>query len=324
MVRLHPPLHALFLSREDPSPLRELTTTLRSAQDDHNKPSLKQKSPLSNLQQLVKEARTRIIDPVLPAYAFLDVPDSEPDEPPDPEEIRRALEREKIRELKQRRIDSDAVVPVVAGLRRPALASHGVFVRRDQPDESAVVDISLEGEEAERAPSVFDRATALPMDVDTPPTSIASPMSTKATLPQSMSKPTRDRRSTKKGDTTHARGKPQIAVPGGSASAPKVAEVTDAGKGSRKGKMSETYKQAWSVSEQHLLERLLEEIPDGTKNRCVNKHVTEPCLTLVSRRWARISQAMGGRRTARQVASRVQKYFEKLKRFGVEVVGGAA
>lgn len=267
MVRLHPPLHALFLSREDPSPLRELTTTLRSAQDDHNKPSLKQKSPLSNLQQLVKEARTRIIDPVLPAYAFLDVPDSEPDEPPDPEEIRRALEREKIRELKQRRIDSDAVVPVVAGLRRPALASHGVFVRRDQPDESAVVDISLEGEEAERAPSVFDRATALPMDVDTPPTSIASPMSTKATLPQSMSKPTRDRRSTKKGDTTHARGKPQIAVPGGSASAPKVAEVTDAGKGSRKGKMSETYKQAWSVSEQHLLERLLEEIPDGTKNR---------------------------------------------------------
>ena len=36
-------------------------------------------------------------------------------------------------------------------------------------------------------------------------------------------------------------------------------------------------------------------------------------------RWAKISQAMDGRRTARQVASRVQKYFEKLKRFGVEV-----
>ena len=28
---------------------------------------------------------------------------------------------------------------------------------------------------------------------------------------------------------------------------------------------------------------------------------------------------MGGRRTPRQVASRVQKYFEKLKLFGVKV-----
>lgn len=36
-------------------------------------------------------------------------------------------------------------------------------------------------------------------------------------------------------------------------------------------------------------------------------------------RWAKISQAMGGIRTPRQVASRVQKYFEKLKRFGVGV-----
>lgn len=32
----------------------------------------------------------------------------------------------------------------------------------------------------------------------------------------------------------------------------------------------ETYKQAWSVSEQHLLEQLLEEIPDGEKFRCVD------------------------------------------------------
>ncbi|KAF8264626.1 hypothetical protein EI94DRAFT_1592431, partial [Lactarius quietus] len=56
---------------------------------------------------------------------------------------------------------------------------------------------------------------------------------------------------------------------------------------------SETYKQAWSVSEQHLLERLLAEIPDGEKKG----------------RWSKISNAMGGRRTPRQVASRVQKIF---------------
>jgi hypothetical protein len=36
-------------------------------------------------------------------------------------------------------------------------------------------------------------------------------------------------------------------------------------------------------------------------------------------RWAKISQAMGGSRTPRQVASRVQKYFEKLKLVGVGV-----
>ena len=33
---------------------------------------------------------------------------------------------------------------------------------------------------------------------------------------------------------------------------------------------------------------------------------------------------MNGRRTARQVASRVQKYYEKLKRFGVDVTVGSS
>lgn len=33
---------------------------------------------------------------------------------------------------------------------------------------------------------------------------------------------------------------------------------------------------------------------------------------------------MNGRRTPRQVASRVQKYFEKLKRFGVDLKANGA
>ncbi|TFK28236.1 hypothetical protein FA15DRAFT_701136 [Coprinopsis marcescibilis] len=64
----------------------------------------------------------------------------------------------------------------------------------------------------------------------------------------------------------------------------------------------ETYKQAWTDAEQNELERLLDEIPAGEKFR-----------------WQKISRAMGGRRTPRQVASRVQKYFEKLKRFGADL-----
>ena len=47
--------------------------------------------------------------------------------------------------------------------------------------------------------------------------------------------------------------------------------------------------------------------------------MAETALRIV--RWAKISKAMNGRRTARQVASRVQKYYEKLKRFGIEVGG---
>ncbi|KAH8990938.1 hypothetical protein EDB86DRAFT_2806940, partial [Lactarius hatsudake] len=80
----------------------------------------------------------------------------------------------------------------------------------------------------------------------------------------------------------------------------------------------ETYKQAWSISEQHLLGRLLTEISDGEKNR----HET-PFLSVheenVNVHVFLILKAMGDRRTPRQVASRIQKYFEKLKLFGVNV-----
>ncbi|KAJ7130374.1 hypothetical protein C8R44DRAFT_613517 [Mycena epipterygia] len=62
----------------------------------------------------------------------------------------------------------------------------------------------------------------------------------------------------------------------------------------------DTYKLMWSASEQNLLERLLEEVP-----------ASDP------RRYAKISAAMDGKRTPRQVSSRVQKYLQKLKKFGV-------
>ncbi|KAJ7704586.1 hypothetical protein B0H17DRAFT_921519, partial [Mycena rosella] len=64
-----------------------------------------------------------------------------------------------------------------------------------------------------------------------------------------------------------------------------------------------TYKVMWSASEQNLLERLLDEIPAGDARRWV---------------YQKISIAMGGRRTPRQVSSRVQKYLQKLKKFGVD------
>ncbi|EJD01793.1 uncharacterized protein FOMMEDRAFT_86862 [Fomitiporia mediterranea MF3/22] len=72
---------------------------------------------------------------------------------------------------------------------------------------------------------------------------------------------------------------------------------------SRRGNpSSKTFNVTWSDEEQRLLDMLLEQFPDGTKNR-----------------WANISRAMGGTRTARQVASRVQKYFAKMKKWGIDV-----
>ncbi|CAE6478683.1 unnamed protein product [Rhizoctonia solani] len=68
------------------------------------------------------------------------------------------------------------------------------------------------------------------------------------------------------------------------------------------GESQSTFKQNWSLAEQHTLERLLVEIPSTVKFR-----------------WVRISEAMGGARTPRQVASRVQKYYEKMRKLGVAV-----
>ncbi|KAF8324007.1 hypothetical protein DL93DRAFT_2128205 [Clavulina sp. PMI_390] len=71
-------------------------------------------------------------------------------------------------------------------------------------------------------------------------------------------------------------------------------------KGRKAKEHTSNFNQPWTLHEQHLLERFLLEIPDGEKHR-----------------WVKISEAMGGIRTPRQVASRVQKYNEKLKKFGL-------
>jgi len=164
----------------------------------------------------------------------------------------------------------------------------GVFIRRDQ-DESADVDITFD-EEIVRAPEGDQTPFSAPAPAPDPsPVSITGvpPASDRHTARRSRKATNRAVRTNPKKETKR---KPQIEDESLS-----IAKRT-------RGPKSDTYKLAWSVEEQRLLEQLLEEIPDGEKNR-----------------WAKISQAMNGRRTARQVASRVQKYFEKLRKFGVDV-----
>ncbi|KAG1740537.1 uncharacterized protein EDB91DRAFT_1248416 [Suillus paluster] len=366
-------LHWQVFSSGDPTPLRTFAVRTRLAHTERSMPHTTQHSPLSALQQLVKDARRIIIDPVLgsldpdnahyltsncnltssPFHTSLHLPALSEDEdveeekesksPPVQESFAAARRREraraKIQKLKERRITYHAIA-------ESGEVSDAVFVRNDVDDESGEVDIS----ESSLWPSGKDSTS---MDVDdstnttvpsTPSTlalpELAQPLASwsrrrPATINRRQSlvtqsdslirssrtrKPsvklqpqsldinmeanvesmtitipppfTLGKRSRDSPDVKNINHKPK-AEPSPSAPEPKI----DIDK-----PRPETYKQAWSVSEQHLLERLLEEIPDGERNR-----------------WAKISQAMGGRRTPRQVASRVQKYFEKLKRFGIGV-----
>ncbi|KXN83810.1 ZZ-type zinc finger-containing protein 3 [Leucoagaricus sp. SymC.cos] len=271
----------------DPAPLQRFTTEAQQSYAARNEPHSTQKSPLSDLQKLVKTARRSIIDPALAAFSHMPDTEDETESEIDEEEAHRQREREKIRLLKQRKIRT-------CGLKLPGLRMQGstaVFVRHDAEDESMDVDISLDHDEAN---SQNNHVLSLP------------PESQPQSLPPKFS---RSRRPTQKNlivedSLPNSRPRKKIrkdGVPKPPQLPPRPTEPSfintkDTGK-----PKPETYKQAWSVSEQHLLEQLLEQIPEGEKYR-----------------WQKISRAMNGRRTPRQVASRVQKYFEKLKKYGME------
>lgn len=279
MPDIHKQLDWPLFSTSDPVPFKALVTQTRETYTRQHQPSKKQTGPLSPLQQMVKAARATIVDPILPILASIPPPDPEDDEPLDPEELRRIQERQKIRELKMRKVHGDVGFYGFSGLALCKPGSEAVFVRRDQADESAEVDIGFGGSGGRAAGKATGKTTpssALDLDVnsDTPATSIASPQVVQSTeLPSS---PSRSRRQTAKAtagrasrptSSTKKRAAPPSSPPPSSAGQNVASETP---KLDKKGKpRPETYKQAWSVSEQHLLERLLEEIPEGERNRCV-------------------------------------------------------
>lgn len=182
----------------DPTPLHTLTTTLNAAHAVHSSQSLFPPSdadldvaphlqpnrfPLSPLQLFVREARVKILDPVLNSPLLLSAlqhspsddesssslssSSSDEDEDVDEEarqrrraeraerrrirEERRTKEQEraKIRELRKRRIgEGGLTLPKASRLGaagRQGGEESGVYVRRDLEDESAEVDISMGG-----------------------------------------------------------------------------------------------------------------------------------------------------------------------------------
>ncbi|KAH8990935.1 hypothetical protein EDB86DRAFT_2831045 [Lactarius hatsudake] len=249
-------------------PLRAFAADLRAAHYARSQPSTTQQTALSSAQQLVRRARRSIIEPVLASFELSS--DSSDGEQLAPENLRPAREREQLRRIHLRN---------KGGL---TLRTSGVHVRRDIGDESADVDIAT----TDGGPVAATLTPGALMTSASDPVNLPSP------------RPTRSRRPPNRPPATTAKAK-VLALQTNQRPEPNICPPAAANSKKEKPK-SETYKQAWSISEQHLLERLLTEIPDGEKNR-----------------WSKISKAMGGRRTPRQVASRVQKYFEKLKLFGV-------
>lgn len=284
----------LIFSLADANPLRTLAQRTREEINNAAQPCSTQRSELSDLQKLVKRARRTIVDPILIHFENMSSPEPESEEEIDPVERQRELERQKIRELKKRQIRGGLSLPLsrIAG-------SMGVFIRHDVDDEAMNMDVSIDDLDDSSPLSV-------PIQID-PIQSLPRPYATKA---PPVSPPPKRQSSTKAAqkpkkedeDTYIPRKRSKVArkspSPTSDGDLP-VFKVPKSRSGSTKPK-PETYKQAWTTSEQNLLEQLLEEIPEGQKFR-----------------WQRISQAMGGRRTPRQVASRVQKYFEKLKKFSL-------
>lgn len=126
----------------------------------------------------------------------------------------------------------------------------GVHILRNMQDESQDVDIATDGEPL--APTPSSVITSLPPPCS--PTTISVPNM----------RPSRARRPLPA--RPHAAKLKQSVL--------KTEQLSESPIAKKEKPRSETYKQAWSVSEQHLLERLLAEIPDGEKNR----YATSLCL----------------------------------------------
>ena len=284
----------LIFSFTDTDSLRTLAQRTTEEINNASQPYSTQRSALSDLQKFVKRARRTIVDPILIHFENMSSPEPESEEEIDPVERQRELERQKIRELKKRQIRGGLSLPLsrIAG-------SMGVFIRHDVDDEAMNMDVSIDDLDDSNplsAPVQNDLSQAEPRPYATkaPPVSPPPKRKSSTKVPH---KPKKD-----DGDNCIPRKRLKITCRSPSPTSEDDLAVFKAPKsrsGSTKPK-PETYKQAWSTSEQNLLEQLLEEIPEGQKFR-----------------WQRISQAMGGRRTPRQVASRVQKYFEKLKKFSL-------
>ena len=194
---------------------------------------MKQQSALSSAQQLVRAARRTIIEPVLASFE-LSSDSSDEEQQPTPGE------RDRIRSIHLRKS-------------RLTVRASGVHILRNMHDESQDVDIATDCEPLAPSHSSVITSPLLPHEPSAISNSrMRSPRLSRPRRPL----PTRSHATKAKQRAPEAK---QLTEPDRASPEPPIAK--------KEKTRSETYKQAWSVSEQHLLERLLAEIPDGEKNR---------------------------------------------------------
>jgi hypothetical protein len=267
-----------FHCAADPSPLRDLTASANFAHARHAEPSATQTTPHSPLQLLVKGARKTIIDPV---FAALDLPYDPPPLPIDAaaeEAANRAREHVKIIELKKRKLAGGGRGGGLTIRRRDV---DGVFLRQDLEDESGHVDVdasakppaSMAGVTSAVASGAIDIPMAGPSDLSMGVARTRRPskkVQQEADVLSSNNKPGRSKKVTiikqvsgSMPASLHTSEETLVTL-GPDSELPSTA--LDA-KGKKIKPKSDTFKLAWSIEEQHLLERLLKEHPEGSKNR---------------------------------------------------------
>ena len=244
----------------DPASLQALARTTQC----HN-PSPYQRSPLSDLQKFVKEARQTIVDPVLSHFAILlesdpgdhelesDLSVSKPRV--STEELKRERERQKLDNSVVQNLSS-SLTPMELDLSTPSSGSGTL---------SQGVSPPLRHTSRVRRPSAKLQATQAANGTFTANSTTAGLLPRRGTTTKRMCNP-----------STEIEPEPEPMLP-----TAKRMHNPDKVQASGKPK-SETYKQAWSVSEQHLLEQLLEQIPDGAKNRWVPSLMGEIVIVLLT------------------------------------------
>jgi hypothetical protein len=213
-----------------------------------------------------------MLDPVFTALKLSYDPPPPPPNLAADEEAARAREHAKILQLKQRRL-------VGGGLTIRRADPDGVYMRQDVEDESGEVDVGA----GARPPPRLQGATSMASD-DGDVSMAPPPGGTRLRRPSKKAQKTPGARAsvvkaarTKKALSFKPEPEPPPPVPvvDGLVKlelAPDGGVLPDAsavGNTKKVKPKSGTFKVAWSVEEQRLLERLLEEHPDGSKNRYV-------------------------------------------------------
>ena len=261
----------------DPTLLNELADRSRAIHAQRNQPPETQCSEPSYLQNFVRTSKTAIIDPL---FSYLR---------DDPLFIEAHIEAEAQAKLAPTVDSAHSVItpqrcPVEAGRRRlPALRL--VCNTTSHVDNTLVSPTFIEA-----SPSKPPHMTGVPLS-STP---------TPCLPPVKVVTERRSARKTPKPPPSSLRKAP----PKANRAEKLIQAENDKPKRSR-GPKSDTFNMAWSVEEQRLLERLLEEVPDGEKNRLVP--FTPICVSILYLGCFKVGKDLASdERTANTTTSREQ------------------